>query len=321
MRKDIKYLFIPLVFAAVIACKCVYIAVVVDKTIERASLQEQQPQPLQQRVKQLEQFCETPFVCDHVFVIRSKKVTFCSAAKVASTTTRMYFYKLANGSDRLVIPPNAKYGVLEANWTRLSQVDTDLRLAILLSSEWRRVFFVRHVLERFVSGYLDKVVHDCGRKHQEDPRNLAIGYYYQYGFSCENHTDLEAFVSFMETVPSMESHFRSQTNHCWPNNINHHSGGAGSSNTIQSPYTDIILVNETLSTRLEELSVELGVQHPSEERDKTSSHSTFASEKIRHLFQGKSGLVRRILNLFEEDCKMFPQLCHVESYLLDDEVS
>ena len=98
-------------------------------------------------------------MCFHVIVLKKRKVTFCSAEKVASTTSRDYFYKISDGE--VVIPPNARYGVHEANWTMLAFIDEDKRIQQLTSTEWTHVFIVRNVLERFVSGYLDKIVGDC----------------------------------------------------------------------------------------------------------------------------------------------------------------
>merc|ERR1712226_83225 len=108
-------------------------------------------------------------------------------------------------------------------------------------------------MERFISGYLDKVVTDC-----QKPYNplFAISHYKQYGFDCEKHQDLEAFVSFLETVPKMEGHFAPQTPLC---------------NVEVYPYTDIIFADENMNLRLKALSTKLGVEHPLEDRG-TSSH-------------------------------------------------
>jgi hypothetical protein len=215
---------------------------------------------------------------------------------VASTTTKNYFFNIAGGD--LVIPDDALYGAHDANWTRfgMDSVKPETRREILAASEWTNVFFVKHVLERFISGYLDKVVHDCAETY--DP-SFAINHYHQYGFSCEKHKDLEAFVSFMETVPKMEGHFDSQTFCCNPQKI---------------PYTDIIYADNTMSAHLEQLSKKLGVEHP-HENNRTSNHATGAKDKMVDLFKGKKELIPRILNMFQEDCHMFPKLCDVEDLI------
>ena len=147
--------------------------------------------------------CKSP-VCHHVFVVKSKKITFCSAAKVASTTTKDYFFRISD--DKIVIPPDAKYGVQEANFTRLGELDVDYQRDIVLSDRWNHVIFIRNVVERFISGFLDKVIHDC---KVGLTKNVAISHYVQFGFSCEKHTKLEPFISFMEDlgVGKMEGHF------------------------------------------------------------------------------------------------------------------
>jgi len=233
-------------------------------------------------------------VCHEVIVLMKRKVSFCSAAKVASTTTRDYFFKIADGE--LVVPDNAKYGVHEANWTRFDVVDPDLRSSIITSSEWTHVFFIKHVVERFISGYLDKVVADCARPYHP---SHAINFYHQYGFSCEKHQDLEEFVSFMETVPKKEAHFSLQTPLC---------------NVQKFPYTDIIYADKTMSARLEDLSSKLGVKHPIEDKA-TSKHGTGAKKMMSELFKGKKKLIERILKMFEEDCNIFPDTCNVEELM------
>jgi len=204
------------------------------------------------------------------------------------------FFKIADGE--FVVPDDAKYGVHNANWTRVAFVDPDSRISLLTSSEWTHVFFIKHVVERFVSGYLDKVVGDCAKTYSP---TFAISHYHQYGFSCDKHQDLEAFVSFMETISNMEGHFSPQTPLC---------------NVQKFPYTDIIYADETMSVRLRDLSSKLGVKHPTED-EVTSKHSTGAKKNMAALFKGKKELIGRILKMFEEDCHIFPEACDVEELM------
>ena len=230
--------------------------------------------------------------CHHVLVLAKRQVTFCSAAKVASTTIRQYFYDI---SDDLVIPKGSRFGVHEANWTRLANLEPQLRSHLLQSPDWTHVFFMRHVVERFISGYLDKVVNDC-EIYDLDTDYPSVGplvHYRQYGFSCQQHSGLEAFVAFLESVPSLEGHFAPQTPLC---------------NLQKYPYTDIIHVDDKLSTKLETLSIKLGVQHPTE-KNETRSHETGAKQRMASLFRNREELIPRILKLFKEDCDLFPKSC------------
>ncbi len=235
-------------------------------------------------------------VCHEVFVVKSRQATFCSAAKVASTTTKQYFYDISDGE--MTIPKDARFGVHEANWKRFGNLNQEGRKWVLENEDWTHVFFWKHVLERFVSGYLDKVVTDC-KKDPTDKPHLAIYHYIQYGFTCEEHEDLEAFVNFMETVPKVEGHFAPQTPLC---------------NLDRFPYTDIIQADEHLSTRLKNISSKLGVEHP-EEKKKTSKHKTGAKEKMVAIFKDKPHLIKKILNMFKEDCERIPESCNVEEIL------
>ena len=151
-------------------------------------------------------------------------------------------------------------------------------------------------MERFVSGYLDKVVHDCEAHDSIMPENLAIQYYAQYGFSCKEHKDLEAFISFMETVPTFEGHFHAQSPLC---------------SLGKYPVTDSIKVDETLSDSLKALSEKLGVKHPMED-NKTFKHSTRAKAKIVTLFKDKPYLIQRVLNIFKVDCENIPGACNID---------
>jgi len=161
---------------------------------------------------------------------------------------------------------------------------------------YTHVFIVRNVVERFVSGFLDKVVFDC--KNGIQPY-YAIHYYIQYGFSCDEHQDLEAFVSLMEKVPKMEGHFHAQASLC---------------NLRTFPYTDIIYVDDRFDGKLRRLSERIGVIHPTEE-GKTRNHNTGANKKMVDIFRGKKGLLARILNLFDEDCRLLPKACDVDDLL------
>eukprot|EP00551_Chaetoceros_affinis_P016177 CAMPEP_0203688042 /NCGR_PEP_ID=MMETSP0091-20130426/894_1 /ASSEMBLY_ACC=CAM_ASM_001089 /TAXON_ID=426623 /ORGANISM="Chaetoceros affinis, Strain CCMP159" /LENGTH=317 /DNA_ID=CAMNT_0050557493 /DNA_START=135 /DNA_END=1088 /DNA_ORIENTATION=- len=235
-------------------------------------------------------------VCHHVFVVKSKKVTFCSAAKVASTTTKQYFYDIADGE--IEMPEGARYGIHEAQWKRLGSMEQGAISYILRDKNWTHVFFWKHVVERFVSGYLDKVVKVCEKK-KEIESHMVLHYYVQYGFSCEKHSDIDGFVSFIETVPKIEGHFAPQTPLC----------------SVQKfPFTDIIRVDENFSSNLKKLSAKLRVKHPTE-KESTSTHKTGAKDKMVDIFKGKPKLVRRILKLFEVDCVNIPEACDVQDLM------
>jgi hypothetical protein len=236
-------------------------------------------------------------VCHHVHVVQNRNVTFCSAAKVASTTTKTYFYKISNN---LVIPEGARYGAHDANWTRFAMLDKGERKHVLTSPNWTHVFFWKDVLSRFISGYLDKVVNDC-KLHKPLKPHLAIHHYVQFGFSCEKHKELESFVAFLENIPSdgWEGHFTAQAPLC---NVN------------KFPFTDMINADETLSNSLVMLSEKLGVEHPREE-GKTSSHRTGAADKMVAMFKDNPDLIQRILAMFKVDCDSIPGACDVDKLM------
>mmetsp|Transcript_40458 Transcript_40458/g.60679 ORF Transcript_40458/g.60679 Transcript_40458/m.60679 type:complete len:312 (-) Transcript_40458:261-1196(-) len=231
-------------------------------------------------------------VCHHVFVLTKRKATFCSAAKVASTTTKDYFYKISDGE--VVIPPNARFGAHEGDWKRLAFIDDEIRQNVLHNRRWTNVFFVRHVIDRFISGYLDKIKMGCA-KPKRDQR--VIDHYRPLGFSCEKHSNLEAFVTFLEGTPlrEWEGHFAPQVPLCNPN---------------QFPYTDVIIADEHLNEKLEELSAKMGVEHPKGDK-KTTSHGTGAKNMLVSIFKDQPELIERLLVLFKEDCDMYPDLCDV----------
>ena len=166
----------------------------------------------------------------------------------------------------------------------------------MTSTQWTHVFFVRNVLERFVSGYLDKIVGDCKKAKRHHP-DLVHSFYIQYGFHCDKHADLKSFVYFMENVPRVEGHFSPQTSLC---------GFSGDDRNY--PVTDILHADDTLSDSLRNLSKKLQIDHPFEDK-KTSSHSTGAKDKMKDLFLGRRELISRIMKLFEQDCKILPELC------------
>jgi len=239
-----------------------------------------------------------------------KKLTFCSAAKVASTAITEYFYGIADGE--VTIPANARYGAHQANWTYLKDVPVDLRRSLVTgegiqsarginrddmqnSDEWIQVVFLRHAVERFVSGYLDKVVADCNKKF--NPLH-AIHFYDEFGFSCEKHQDFEEFITFMENVNKMEGHFEKQTVVC---------------ETSRYPWTKFVWI-EDLDDFLPKLSEVLGKEYkPPSKRSK--SHATGSSEKMLKLFQGRKYLLDRVLKIFDQDCKEMPKMCDVQNIL------
>ena len=155
-----------------------------------------------------------------MFILSSPKVVWCQASNTASATTKNYFLKISDG--QIFAPPNSKYPVFEANFERLRTRNLTDQKWVKTNNKYTHVMFVRNVVERFVSGYIEKVVDDCKRKGKEP---FAIDFYKQYGFSCDKHQNFEAFLSFMETVPQMESTFHAQASLC---------------NLKTYPYTDII---------------------------------------------------------------------------------
>jgi len=166
------------------------------------------------------------------------------------------------------------------------------------SEEWTHVFFWKHVVERFVSGYLDKVVKICNRNVTIAPQ-MVVSHYVQFGFSCDEHVDFEEFVLFMETVPKLEGHFAPQTPLC---------------NIQKYPFTEIIRVDENLSLKLVDLSSKLGVEHPAE-NGQSRRHRTGAKEKMVDLFKGKAYLIDKILDMFHEDCANIPEACDVDDLM------
>ena len=185
----------------------------------------------------------------------------------------------------------------QGNWTRFYTLPQQARTNLLTSPDWTHIFFWRNVLERFVSGYLDKVVTECD---YEGKKPLTIDFYKPFGFSCQKHRDLEDFISFMETVPTVEGHFHAQTPLC-------------SIGTY--PFTDMVKVDSTLSDYFKSLSKKYGVEHPLEEW-KATRHKTNAESKMVELFKDKPHLIQRILNMFPEDCEKLPSsACNVDNLM------
>ena len=161
-------------------------------------------------------FAEKSHACYGAVVMQKQKVTFCSAAKVASTTIRDFFYQVADGE--YVIPEGSRYGVHDINWHRLGELEYETQKEILNdeSGSWVNIFFMKNVVERFVSGYLDKVVHECNNMDKLRATEpiahqpyAAMYHYKKFGFSCDVHQDFETFVDFMEGLEeqNMEGHF------------------------------------------------------------------------------------------------------------------
>jgi hypothetical protein len=243
-------------------------------------------------------------LCTSVIVLERQNVTFCSAAKVASTAIRSYFFNIADGD--VAIPPDAKYPIHQASWTFLKDVSQDLRKQLVtgnysnsaLPPQWTQVIFMKHVVQRFVSGFLDKVVSDCSKPY--DP-SYAIYFYEQFGFSCEKHQNFEEFITFMESVPKMETHFAPQSFLCQYG---------------QYPFTHLIFVDQKLNQKLANLSGHLGVNYHSPDHN-TASHKTGSERKMARIFKGRKDLLQRVLNIFEQDCKLIPKLCEVEALVAD----
>lgn len=236
-------------------------------------------------------------ICRQVVVVPKRHATFCSAAVEASATMKQYFFDIADGS--VVIPKDAKFGVHEANWKRFGDIGADGREFIFRKpQEWTHVLTWNNVVERFVSGYLTKVVRDCKNNKNTIKAHLTMSHYSKFGFSCEKHTELEAFIDFMEQVKekNFEAYFKPQTKLC----------GIG-----KFPFTDIFRVDQNLTSNLEALSSKLGVTHP----EVKTYHTTISKNKMADLFKGKPQLVNKILQMFKEDCAKIPQACDVEDLM------
>lgn len=103
------------------------------------------------------------YLCVAMIVVQNLNTTFCSAAKVGSTSIRSYFMHAAGGS--VVAPIGAKYPPHQANWTQLYHLSTLMQNKLVLmddrngsstrEQQWTQAFFVRNVVDRLVvSGYL-----------------------------------------------------------------------------------------------------------------------------------------------------------------------
>ena len=244
--------------------------------------------------------------CYGALVLQKKKVTFCSGAKVASTTIKDFFYQIADGE--YVKPEGILYAVHKIEWKRLCELEYETQKEILNdeSGSWVNVFFMKNVVDRFVSGYLDKVVKECNKmdkKRKNQPRAhqpyAAMYHYKKFGFSCDTHQDFETFVNFMVDLEeeNMEGHFFSQTVLC---------------DVRRFPYTDIIFVDQDFSSRLETLAMKEGWVDLYKPNHRTKTHSTRSHEKMVELFKGKRYLLDRILDLFHPDCRVFPAACNVD---------
>jgi hypothetical protein len=234
-------------------------------------------------------------VPESMFILSKKKVTWCQPAKVASTSTKKYFYDIADGE--VEFPEGALYGIQETNFQHLRELPIGTQKWVKKTEEYVQVFFARNVVERFISGFLDKVIIECNKPKWDE--SYVYNWYINkgYGFSCEKHQDLEAFISFMETVPRMEGHFHAQAPLCMLKTY---------------PYTDIIFVDDYFNENLRALSKRLGVSHPTGDEKQTRKHSTGAKTKMANMFEGKEYLLDRILKLFDQDCRLIPNACDVD---------
>jgi len=191
-------------------------------------------------------------VCDATIVMERQNLTFCSAAKVASTAVRGYFLDIADGE--VTVPADAKWPVHQANWTFLTHTRGDLQHNLVTgenihpargihknsTDDWIQILFVKHVVQRFVSGYTDKVLNDCQWSRSA---GFTYHFYDKYGFDCLKHGDFEEFITFMETVPTMEGHFEQQSKIC---------------EIGRYPWTEVVQVDDDLNGFLVNLSKELG---------------------------------------------------------------
>uniref|UniRef100_A0A7S2CNW2 Uncharacterized protein n=1 Tax=Octactis speculum TaxID=3111310 RepID=A0A7S2CNW2_9STRA len=246
-------------------------------------------------------------ICTALIVLRRQRVTFCNPAKVASTSIRKFFLSVADGD--VTIPFEARFPVHQANWTFLNNVPTDLRKQLVTNDlgeqPWLQFTFIKKVLDRFVSGYLDKIRHACEKDFDGNDIMLAKSYYYRYGFSCAEHgASFDDFLSFMERIgeDNFEGHFASQSRVC----------------DSRYPFTNMVLVDDMLDSRLAKIGVQLDVKYIPDA--KSRKHRTNSSQRLIQIFMGKHHLVERVLKLFERDCQHRVELCDVRELLnlLDD---
>jgi hypothetical protein len=229
-----------------------------------------------------------------MFIIFSKKVTWCQANKVASTSTKDYFLKISDGE--VEIPEGARYGVHQANFQKVRGLPLQTQKRVKKNEDsYTQVLIVRNVVERFISGYLDKIIKECNEPVYD--KTYVYNLYIKYGFSCEKHQDLEAFISFMETVPKMESHFNSQTSLCMLRTYH---------------YTDIIYMDDNFDESLRDLSKRLGIDHPDADNKATRKNATGAKKKLAGIFKHNEEWIDRILKIFERDCRLLPKACEVD---------
>lgn len=194
--------------------------------------------------------------------------------------------------------PNSAYPIHQASWTFLRDVSAETRKFLVTgaSSEWTQVVFMKNAVQRFVSGYLDKVVMECKLPHNK----AHVHHYYEpFGFSCVRHKNFEEFIAFMESVPQMEGHFAPQTFVC---------------QYQKYPFTHLIYVDQDLNNHLRNLSKHLGVTFKPPPQH-AASHKTGSETKMIELFKGRKDLLQRVLNIFEQDCRILPELCNVTELL------
>jgi len=240
-------------------------------------------------------------ICVSTIVLEKHHVTFCSAAKVASTAIKSYFFQISDGT--VEVKSDSKYPMHQASWTYLKDLPTNELKTLVIgnyntSAEWTQVVFLKNVVRRFVSGYLDKVLRECSLPESDD---YVFHAYEEFGFSCEKYSNnFEEFITFMESVPKMEGHFAPQTFVC---------------EYEKYPYTHLIYADDEMNNRLGDLSHLLNVTYNPPK--KASAHKTGSEKKMVELFKGRKDLLQRVLDIFEEDCKLLPKLCDVSDLLMD----
>jgi hypothetical protein len=146
---------------------------------------------------------------EELFILKSKKVTWRQSCKVASTSTKKYFFNISYGE--IEIPEGARYGVQKANFQYLRGFPLKTQKRVKINEVYTQVLIVRNVVERFISGFLDKIINECNEPVWDETYTYKFYIKQGYGFSSEKHQDLKAFISFMETTtPKMEKHFDAQ---------------------------------------------------------------------------------------------------------------
>ncbi|KAI2505640.1 sulfotransferase family [Fragilaria crotonensis] len=97
---------------------------------------------------------------DSPIVIPEYKLLFFAIPKVGCTVFKQLFRRIAKCPDWRAHSNGLPHNPLHNNLTYLSHYGDDDQLHMMTSREWTRAVFVRHPMDRIISAYLDKAVHD-----------------------------------------------------------------------------------------------------------------------------------------------------------------